>query len=86
VSFKGDSSHTGLYPNAMGMVMINHSQYVTMSKTAIDDFNRPSAVNTLMACRNMFRLKPHMEDNAISEGSFLPSFTYPSKSALSARH
>ena len=51
----------------MDMVMINHSQYVTISKTAIDDFNRPSAVNTLMAYRNMFRLKPHMDENTISE-------------------
>jgi len=27
----------GLYPNAIGMTRINHSQYVAISKTAIDD-------------------------------------------------
>jgi len=70
----------------MGMAMINHAQYVAISKTAIDDFNRPSAVNTLLACRNVFRLKPHKDDNTISEGSFLPSRTSPSESTLSARH
>lgn len=70
----------------MGMVMINHSQYVTINKTAIDDFNKPSAVNTYMACRNVLLLNPHMEDNEITEGSFLPSCTCPSESTLSASH